>query len=210
MDSTVDLLGGRDTHRQGLAVTRKQGSFVTVVGPEQHVGQRRLSAFQLMGMLGRISWSMLGSRFSGPRYVFAAPLAPDWGAIHQSLVKPNIRPAIDRIVEFGEESVRDAIGYVETVQSERISEGSHVVRPVRQCAAGLRIRLTKPRSVRRDEAHVPGDRLPWIEPRGQPAAWAPVKHEDRQPVRVTEVLKRQAATIRQLMEPGAARLGERS
>ena len=32
--------------------------------------------------------------------------------IHQSLVKPNIRPAIDRIVEFGEESVRDAIGYV--------------------------------------------------------------------------------------------------
>ena len=28
--------------------------------------------------------------------------------------------------------------------------------------------------------------------------------------RVTEVLKRQAATIRQLMEPGAARLGERS
>ena len=112
VDSTVDLLGGRDTHRQGLAVTRKQGSFVTVVGPEQHVGQRRLSAFQLMGMLGRISWSMLGSRFSGPRYVFAAPLAPDWGAIHQSLVKPNIRPAIDRIVEFGEESVRDAIGYV--------------------------------------------------------------------------------------------------
>ena len=74
VDSTVDLLGGRDTHRQGLAVTRKQGSFVTVVGPEQHVGQRRLSAFQLLGMLGRISWSMLGSRFSGPRYVFAAPL----------------------------------------------------------------------------------------------------------------------------------------
>ena len=79
VDSTVDLLGGRDTHRQGLAITRKQGSFVTVVGPEQHVGQRRLSAFQLMGMLGRISWSTLGSRFSGPRYVFAAPLAPDWG-----------------------------------------------------------------------------------------------------------------------------------
>ena len=74
VDSTVDLLGGRDTHQQGLAVTRKQGSFVTVVGPEQHVGQRRLSAFQLLGMLGRLSWSMLGSRFSGPRYVFAAPL----------------------------------------------------------------------------------------------------------------------------------------
>lgn len=112
VDSTVDLLGGREVQREGLAVTRKNGVFVTVVGPEQHVGERRLNAFQLMGMIGRIVWTMLSSRISGPKYKFAGPLAPDWDAIHQSIVKPNIRPVIDRVVGFGEESVREAVGYV--------------------------------------------------------------------------------------------------
>ena len=55
---------------------------------------------------------MLSSKFAGPKYHFAGPLAPDWDAIHKSIVKPNIRPVIDRVVDFGEESVREAVGYV--------------------------------------------------------------------------------------------------
>ena len=112
VDATIDLIGGLETQREGLAVTRKKGSFVTVVGPEQHVGERRLNIFGLTGMAGRILWNMLRSRFVGPKYRFAGPLAPDFDAIHQSIVKPNIRPVIDRVVDFSEESVREAVAYV--------------------------------------------------------------------------------------------------
>ena len=112
VDATVDLIGGLEAQREGLAVTRERGSFVTVVGPEQYVGERRLNPLQLTGMLGRIGWKLVGSRFVGPRYHFAGPLAPDFDAIMRSIVEADIRPVIDRVVEFAQEPVRAAIAYV--------------------------------------------------------------------------------------------------
>ncbi len=112
VDVVVDLVGGAAVEAQARAVTSPRGAFVTVVGPEPHVGERKLGVVGLGGMLGRIGWSWLRSRVSGPRYVFAGPLAPDFAAIDRFILAPGIVPTVDRVVDFEEAAVRDALAYV--------------------------------------------------------------------------------------------------
>ena len=112
VDATLDLVGGLETEHDAMAVTRKQGNFVTVVGPELHVGERKLSPFQLSGMIARILWRWFSSRLTGPRYTFTGPLAANFAQIEQRIIAPGVRPVIDRVVDFEEASVRTAVAYV--------------------------------------------------------------------------------------------------
>jgi len=112
VDAVIDLLGGLTTERQGMAVTRRAGAFITIVGPHQHVGERKLGVGGLVAMLGHIGWAWARSRVSGPRYDLVGPLSPDFAAIDRWIVSQGIRPIVDHEVPFEEAPVREAIRYV--------------------------------------------------------------------------------------------------
>jgi alcohol dehydrogenase len=111
-DAVVDLVGGLDVEAQARGVTAPEGAFVTAVGPERYVGERRLGARGLAAMLGHMAWSWGRSRVWGPRYRFAGPLGPDFAAIDRWIVAQGIRPTLDQVVPFDEGAVRDAVAYV--------------------------------------------------------------------------------------------------
>lgn len=112
VDHCFDFVGGRKTQDEGLAVTKDTGHFVTAVGPEQHVGERKLAPRELASMVAEISWRWLRSCTNGPRYHFSGPLGPDFQAIERLIVGRGIRPIVDKMVDFDESAVRQAIGYV--------------------------------------------------------------------------------------------------
>ena len=109
LDAVIDLVGGKDIEARARSVTRGDGAFVTVVGPEKYVGERKLGTLGLTGMIGRIGWSWLRSRAKGPKYCLVGPLAPDFGAIERWLVSREIRPTIDRVVPFEQAAVREGL-----------------------------------------------------------------------------------------------------
>ncbi len=118
VDVILDFVGGREIQREGRAVTRIGGCFVTVVGPEKHVGERRLSVTGLAMMLLHIGWRWLTSKLRGPRYLFVGPLAPDFAEMDRLIVARGIRPVIDRCTSFDEKEVHEAIRYVRSHRSK--------------------------------------------------------------------------------------------
>ncbi len=114
VDAVIDMVGGKDVESDARSLIRKGGVFVTVVGPEKHVGEKKLGVWGLTKMIAWIVRRLLASRFSGPRYVFAGPLAPDFMAINRWIVQQGLRPVIDRAVPFEQEPVRQALAYVAT------------------------------------------------------------------------------------------------
>jgi alcohol dehydrogenase len=100
VDALIDLVGGIKTQRDGLAVTRSTGRFVTVVGPEKQVGERMLGVFGLTRMVLRIGWSWLRSFYCGPRYFFVGPLAPDFKAVSGTFWPPGSNPLSTELSGF--------------------------------------------------------------------------------------------------------------
>ena len=74
--------------------------------------ERKLGVWGLTKMIIWIVRRLLISRLSGPRYVFAGPLAPDFMEINRWIVQQGLRPVIDRTVPFAQEPVRQALAYV--------------------------------------------------------------------------------------------------
>jgi alcohol dehydrogenase len=111
-DAVADLVGGLDTEAQARAVTSPRGAFVTAVGPERYVGERKLGARGMAAMLGHIAGAWARSRFRGPRYRFAGPLGPDFAGINRWIVSQGVRPVVDRVVPFEEAAVREAVAHV--------------------------------------------------------------------------------------------------
>jgi NADPH:quinone reductase-like Zn-dependent oxidoreductase len=111
-DAFVDLVGGLENERDGRAVTAREGKFITIVGPEKHVGERKLGVLGLVEMVAHILGMVLLSRLRGPRYYLVGPTRPNFASMQRLIVEKGIRPTVDRTVPFGEQAVRNAIAYV--------------------------------------------------------------------------------------------------
>ena len=111
VDRVLDLVGGRDTERMGRRILRRDGIFVTVVGPERFVGDRALGWSGVLAILGRVGYRMIASYLRGPRYILTGPglgggsALPDVAAAAAS----GIIPPIDSTVPFELESMRQAL-----------------------------------------------------------------------------------------------------
>jgi alcohol dehydrogenase len=107
----LDTVGGLDVEAAASRVLRRDGMFVTVVGPERFIGDRPLGWTGILSTLGRIAWRMLRWRISGPHYVLTGPTAGGGRMLPEvaAAASQGILPPIDSVVRFELEAMRNAL-----------------------------------------------------------------------------------------------------
>ncbi|UWZ83101.1 NAD(P)-dependent alcohol dehydrogenase [Occallatibacter riparius] len=111
VDRVLDLVGGRHNERMGQSILQHHGAYVTVVGPERFVGDRRLGWTGILANLAHVGYRSISSYFRGPRYILTGP------GLNAGKQLPNIAaaasagvlPAIDSTVPFELAPIRDAL-----------------------------------------------------------------------------------------------------
>lgn len=114
-DLVFDCIGGRDIEASANLALGRHGDFVTVVGPEQYIGERKLSRWQFTKLMAHIGWRMTASLFRGPRYRFAAtiPRSIVRDAVQQA-VEHDIRMPVEEVIGFELGQVADAVQLLTT------------------------------------------------------------------------------------------------
>ena len=111
-DVVIDCVGGRDVEQQGHACAlKKQGRFVTLVGPHRFIGETFIGMSGILVMAGYIIRKILLSKLSGPRYILAgagSSLAP----LEKLVLNNGIKAPIDREVPLERDAVREAVAHV--------------------------------------------------------------------------------------------------
>jgi NADPH:quinone reductase-like Zn-dependent oxidoreductase len=110
-DVVIDCIGGRDVEQQGMLALKKQGRFVTLVGPHRFIGETFIGKSGILTMAGYIIGKILLSKLSGPRYILAgagSSLAP----LEKLVFNNGIKAPIDREVPFETNAVREALAHV--------------------------------------------------------------------------------------------------
>ncbi len=111
IDRVLDVVGGRETEQMGERVLRKDGVFVTVVGPERFIGDQSFGWSRILLLLLHIGGRIVSSRLRGPRYVMAGP-GPGGGKALKDVAKAaaaGVLPPIDCTVPFQLEPMRQAL-----------------------------------------------------------------------------------------------------
>ncbi|WP_226688859.1 NAD(P)-dependent alcohol dehydrogenase [Ruegeria arenilitoris] len=109
-DRVFDLVGGRDIEAAAYRILKRNGRFVTIVGPVRHIGERKLSRAEFLLGVGHIVCRSIATRFRGPRYRFCASLPRNnaYAAI-LSIAKHNIRSPIEAEIPFDLPQIQAAI-----------------------------------------------------------------------------------------------------
>jgi NADPH:quinone reductase-like Zn-dependent oxidoreductase len=111
VDRVVDAVGGRDTEQMARRTLKREGIFVTVVGPEPFIGDRPLGWGAVLAILTRVGYRATVSRLRGPRYILTGP-GPGGGSALADVAAAaatGVLPPIDSIVPFELEAVRKAL-----------------------------------------------------------------------------------------------------
>jgi NADPH:quinone reductase-like Zn-dependent oxidoreductase len=113
MDVVIDCVGGRDVEARGMRVLKKTGRFVTLCGPEQYIGERRVGKIGVAAMLAYVFWRSFITKISGPRY-FMGGIGSSLDPLQNLVLKNNIKPPIDRRLPFTEAAIREGIAHIGT------------------------------------------------------------------------------------------------
>ena len=111
VNAVLDLVGGRDVEDAGQRVLRKEGVFVTIVGPERFIGDHPLGWSGIVTVLARVVWRILSSRILGPRYILTGP-GLNGGKVLSDVAHEaaaGVLPSIDSTVPFELEAMRQAL-----------------------------------------------------------------------------------------------------
>jgi alcohol dehydrogenase len=110
VDVVFDLVGGKEMERDAFSVLASTGTFVTVVGPNKYVGERKIGMMGALSSFAYIGWRMLWTRIrTGPSYVFTGPTKLDFSSINALLVASGSKPVIDTEVSLDQEAISTAI-----------------------------------------------------------------------------------------------------
>jgi alcohol dehydrogenase len=113
VDVVFDLVGGKEIEKEAFLVLASTGRFVTVVGPNKYVGERKIGAIGALSSFVYIGWRMLWTRIrTGPSYVFTGPTTPDFASINRMLVASGSKPIIDTVALLTREDMSAAIKQV--------------------------------------------------------------------------------------------------
>lgn len=109
-DSVIDCIGGRDIERDGVRALHASGRYITVVGPMQYIGERKLSWYELSGVFAHVLRKIFVSLLKGPRYIFGErrPALSIHNAM-KTIVSKNLSMPVERVIPFELSAVRDAI-----------------------------------------------------------------------------------------------------
>ncbi|KAE9627885.1 quinone oxidoreductase family protein [Parasedimentitalea maritima] len=111
VDAVFDCVGGRDIETSAFRCLKNTGTFVTVVGPRQYIGEEKLSWPAVLKVMSHIGWRMLVTRLTtGPKYSFGAkfPRLVVGDAVEQ-LLEHNIRMPVPATIPFEIDAIRDAV-----------------------------------------------------------------------------------------------------
>ena len=111
VDRVLDLVGGQDNERMGQRALKADGIYVTVVGPERFIGDRRLGWTRILANLAHVGYRSISSYFRGPRYILTGP-GLDAGRELPNVAaaaSAGVLPAIDSTVPFELEPMRQAL-----------------------------------------------------------------------------------------------------
>jgi len=111
VDVVLDCVGGLDVEQQSLLVLKKQGRFVTVVGPHRFIGETRLGKLEIFGYLAYVIRRSILSRLSGPRYLMSG-IGRSLEPLEKLVLHNDIRPTIEREVPLEADTVREAVAHV--------------------------------------------------------------------------------------------------
>lgn len=109
-DAVFDCVGGRDVEASAFKSLKKSGSFETVVGPKQYIGEEKLSWPAFAKVMGYIAWRMAITRLNGgPKYTFGEkyPRLVIADAMAQ-LLKHDIRMPVLKTIPFELGAVKKA------------------------------------------------------------------------------------------------------
>ena len=110
-DRVIDCIGGKDTEKQALKVLKRNGRFVTLCGPDKYIGDTRSGTWGMIKMMTYVSWRAFASLARGPRYIMAG-ISSTPEPVKDYILAHAIKPPIDRVLSFDENSVREGVAYV--------------------------------------------------------------------------------------------------
>jgi len=111
VDAVIDCVGGLDIEQQSLFVLKRQGRFVTIVGPHRFIGETRIGKLGILGMLTYLTRRSIFSRLSGPRYLMSG-IGRSLEQLERLVLRNAIKPVIDREVPLEVDAVREAVAHV--------------------------------------------------------------------------------------------------
>jgi NADPH:quinone reductase-like Zn-dependent oxidoreductase len=114
LDLVVDMVGGKEIENDAMSVLKKEGSFTTVVGPVQYIGDTHLGWVKISKIFSYIGWRSATSRLRGPKYQLAGTTKAVFRPLEEYLTTHTIKPAIDRKIGLTEPEMQDGISYLAT------------------------------------------------------------------------------------------------
>jgi alcohol dehydrogenase len=118
VDVVFDLIGGKDIEKDAFRILALTGAFVTIVGPNKYVGERKIGMIRALSSFVYIGWRMLWTRIrTGPNYIFTGPTTPDFASINKMLVTSGSKPVIDTVASLTREDISAAINRVRSHRS---------------------------------------------------------------------------------------------
>lgn len=112
-DTIFDFVGGMDGEESGFRALKKSGSYITVTGPIQFIGEEKLSWLALGKVFFHIAAKSILGRISGPRYIFGE-MKPS-KIIHEAMaqaVKHQIKMPISQEIPFEIDAVKQALNLI--------------------------------------------------------------------------------------------------
>lgn len=110
-DAVFDCVGGRGIEGSAFRSLKKSGTFETVVGPKQYIGEVKLSWPAFAGVMGHIVWRMIITRLKGgAKYTFGEkyPRLVIHDAMAQ-LLKHDIRMPVPQTIPFEINAIKGAV-----------------------------------------------------------------------------------------------------
>jgi len=110
-DVVFDCVGGRDIEKSAIRSLKKSGTFETIVGPLQYIGEHKLSWSAFTKVMSHIVWRMLITRLNGgPKYTFGEkyPRLVIQEAMVQ-LLQHDIRMPVQTTIPFEIDAIKDAV-----------------------------------------------------------------------------------------------------
>jgi len=120
-DVVFDLIGGKSSYESAKAILRnnRKGSFITVVGPVEWIGDQMLSGWRQAAWVGHILWKFAMNLVpfgSHPYYDLVTPTDIDHATFHLAF-ENDIRAHIEKTIAFDDSAgLKEAI---ELVRSHR-------------------------------------------------------------------------------------------
>ena len=111
MDIVFDSVGGEGYENESMKFLKKNGKFITVVGPERHIGEKKLGWGRVIGIMWYLIRRSIFSRINGPQYIFPIKFPHHiMEEMFEFVVKNKIKVPFDSVIPLEQKQISKALG----------------------------------------------------------------------------------------------------